>query len=836
VQLSPRLARAFCDPSERCRERAAALLGAAAAAAPDPAPLLAAALPALAARAGGAEEVEEVRLARARALAAAASAPRCTPALAAHLPLLLPPLVEALKDPFADLARAACAACAALSAALPPGALGGPAASELLTAAAAAAAHRHAAVRSAALEALEALAYAALTGGEGCEAEALLPPPLRALGCDRAPPLRAAARAACARLLLRAGGARQGLAAQTLPLLLLGLSEDGAGAGEEALRLLDALGASWSPSRARDADAAPDAAPDWMPPTLPRPPSPAARELVASFLPLLLPPTLAELRGWAAAPRAAAARLLLSLLLCCLPPSPGGACAPLEDALGRLIPALAGAIADAAAAGEAGEAAGASLLRCARALGSLAPPSLTLPLALHALRSGSGSASENGPGAMSAALAMLAAMLRSPPPQPLAAPEAAALAAALADSRLLEACAEHGGQLLAMAAACGRAAAVAAAGLEAPARAALRPPLFGALLALEAQQWQAGLTGGCAAAGLEALQADGGELYHAHCGALLAALTAEAEAFARTPPAQGGPACTPSRLPGALRALDALLRLAPTSALAPHCAQLGQLWGACCGAEAPPHAARDALMQLDAFLEARGAEAAACLMPAAPAILARALLPQLAWRAGKPAASARYTALVSLCTLLRSGCAPPAAGPPLLPLLTACLEDEQFAEMRRAAAHAMHILVGAGALDKAQLRQLAAAGARRLDDPLAAMRVCGAELAEACARAEARLAPCNNQPLPSLDPVLRALLLHCDDEDAAVRAAAGRAAAALSGCGLLPAPAAAEAAAAARAAARHKDEFAAVIEAANGAHGPSSPPRPRGRRAGGGLG
>jgi dynein assembly factor 5 len=333
----------------------------------------------------------------------------------------------------------------------------------------------------------------------------------------------------------------------------------------------------------------------------------------------------------------------------------------------------------------------------------------------------------------------------------------------------------------------------------------------------------------------------GGALYARHAGQLLASAAAEAASWPAEEKA-GGPAFF--RTPVALAAVSALLLAAPPAALRPHAAPLAAVFARACDPRAGAAMQRAALQLLDEALEARQSDALLCLAPALPSLLADALLPPLAWRAGRPAAAVRYSACVCVATLLRTSlqargdgggggghdaaaaAALADARPALLTALQACLEDEQAAEVRRAAAHGLHLLAraAAGPLDADQALALAAAAAARLDDGAAELRVCGAELAADAVRAAAAAAP-EGPTAGGTDyvPLLAALLLHCDDADAAVRAAAVAAATLLVASRLVQPSEATRAARAAREAAIRKDVFDDIIEAASGGTCPPVP-------------
>jgi len=343
-----------------------------------------------------------------------------------------------------------------------------------------------------------------------------------------------------------------------------------------------------------------------------------------------------------------------------------------------------------------------------------------------------------------------------------------------------------------------------------------------------------------ASASLSKLHGARGSLFESHAARMVAQLAAEAPSWRLAGPASTSapvPDAAPSTLPPAFSAFASLLRTIPPAQLRPVAHLLAQIFGDCCapsdaGEPPPPLLARAALQLLDRFLETGedGGSGAASLRPALAQLLGRALAPPLVWRSGKAAAAVRYAALVAMCTLLRVGDDVAAEAEPLqaalsdglLHSLCSCLEEEYYADMRRAAAHALHLLclrslpsppaVCAPLLSQHQRRVVGAAALRRLDDPLRELRVLNCQLAQSALRCEPE----------GWEAALLVLLAHCDDADAAVReAAAGAASAALAA-----APAqggdsarrrAAEAVGRARSAAVHPEAFNALASIAAGA-------------------
>jgi dynein assembly factor 5 len=855
---------------EKIRELATSLLAGLLAAAPSAAPLLAAVAPALRARASGAgsfaagEPSEEIRLAlvallaaaAARAHAAAAAEPHPLAPVAADVTAVL---VAALGDPFPELVKSAAAASFALASALPRAALA-PHAPPLLAALLAATGHRHAAVRLGALRALDALALAAAPPEAVAESIA---PGVRSLAFDAQPHVREALYGTLAGWLTRmtaplppgaaAAAARaHGLvqpprllhAPVLLPLLLLGATDDAPGLADAALRNVEAVADAWAAS-AGDGDAAMDIDEEvsdavsqeatpclWLPPPFSRRPSRAARAMVAALLPALLAPALSDLKEWSPGVRAAASRLLLASLLA----AEGAA----MHALHRILPALSAAVGDDDAP------TAARCVSCAHVLGRYISPSAWLPLALEPVVD-----ARAAPGARTCALLVLAALLRTSGGR-LSSADADAVAAALAAPPLADAAAEHA-PMRAQAAAAARNLAIAG-GAAAAATAA--PRLFRTLLSLSAATASAAASDAASAAptppseadvaaaaradeALEALALAAGrpsaELYAEHAGSLLRDLSAEAPRWAS------------ASAPG-LAAFCALLRRAPAGALAPHAARIAAVVAACAGGERPAGVRLAALSALGELAECpvRGAMA---LAPAARALLGRALAPQLAWRAGRAAAAARFAALAATEALLRRGGAAPddvaallrgddddvasasaqpasaqhPAGSALLRGLASCLEEDYYAETRCAAAHALAHALSAGGrrLRGAPRAWLSLELLKRLDDSRNDIRAAGAGALGAFVAAlpPAEASACASSDDASEDAwseacgthLVGALMPHLDDADAAVRRAVG--AVAVAAAARHPG-AAREAASRARATALHPESYDAVLAAA----------------------
>ena len=827
--LAPHLARLLCDPAEKCRELAAGLLRCAVARCVDGSTVLAAAAPSLAQRArAAAEAVEELRLAHVAVVGAAACSPGCRPSLAAHAADLAAVLCPALREQFADLVRAAAAASAALAAALPGEALAG-CAPALLQSLLVAVQHRHSAVRLAALAALHSLA---LSGALARDAVLLtLLPGARPLAFDAAPAVRLALYDAAAGWLAEPRVIAAGDVAHLLPLLLLGATDEAPGAAEAALGALERACAAALPGAAAGAPATEErhgehaqaAAPLWLPAPMARRPRASARQLVIASLPALLRPALADLKAWTPGVRAAAARLLLALCCCCEGEAAGS--------LDVLVPALCAAMGD----DDASQAA--RILSVVHILGRHTAVRVWLPLVLECAvgeRSGGCGATAGptaapaapGPTQRACALVILAALLRTC--AQLGARDACAVADALAAPQLAEACAEPGP--LRAQAALAAASLVAAASRTAGAHAGgvllpAAPQLFRTLLALRTAGGEAGCDdaphggGGAhptaspsspASVALTSLdEATGGTLYAEHAGALLRALCSECGSWA-SPSAPG------------FAALRALLRVAPPDALRPHAQLVASALGGCCRAEAEGGGAGlalAALRALDAVLEEP--PQAAALAPAAPALMRQLLAPLLVWRAGRTAAAVRYAALVALCTFLRTAAqhlspdalAACASGAQLVGSLGGCLEEDYYADMRLAAAHALHLLLtacGAALLSPDQRQRLQGELVRRLEDSRDEVRAAAATVLLALLHARP---PPDGPAADQADgaPLLAALMLHLDDPAELVRRAVG--CAAVEAARVHPA-AAREAATAARAVAQHKECYDAVLAVA----------------------
>ncbi|GAB4823764.1 hypothetical protein N2152v2_010810 [Parachlorella kessleri] len=159
------------------------------------------------------------------------------------------------------------------------------------------------------------------------------------------------------------------------------------------------------------------------------------------------------------------------------------------------------------------------------------------------------------------------------------------------------------------------------------------------------------------------------------------------------------------------------------------------------------------------------------------ALAEQVLLPALAWRAGQPAAVARFAALAALATMLDKGRLPGSAWLELarcgdmMRLLYQCLEEDYMSDTRMTACTALQHLLGSvgPSLSAEELRRALQELKKRLDDSSNAIRIA------ACATLATYLSYC--LPAAQLDSsgiaqLASSLLLHMDDPDPAVQEAA----------------------------------------------------------------
>ena len=831
IALAPLLAQALADPADKCRERAAAFMRGLVLRLADPGPLLAAALPVLARRAvvpsTDGEPVEEIRLEHVAVLAAALESPGGAAAARQLISSATVLLSGAVRDPFSELARAGCACTASLARCVAPDAESAahavPALVDALAQPGGALTHRHAAVRTAGIAALDALVHA---GGQLGETMLRAVPPCRALVQDASPAVRSALLQAAATWLASPAIVPDPDAPHVTSLLLLGCTDDAADVAKTALdgvemaaccRLADSM-----------ADAEP-AASVWLPPAFSRRPSSLCRALVAPQLAALVPAALADLKGWSPALRAAGARLLLACLVC----AEGGS----EDMLGVVVPALVHAVADSSPEQAA------RVVAIVHAVGTHTRPALWLPLVTDAV---AGSEQVVSHPRRANALVVLSALLHSCGMQ-LMPDDIRQVAWALTCAPLVESATQHGAVRMqaAVAVATLVQTLMRTCGDPAAALAPVAPSLFATLLTLrtrvsmdglaeedassgelsaDGQQSHADPASDTADIGLHHLDlATGGTLYASQAGAFLNALAPEASTWS-------SPTCR------GFLALCALLRTAPPHALAPHAATLAHILAACSASalrlakegnlNAGAHGLA-ALRALDATLES--APHAAALAPGCPSLLRDMLVPNLVWRAGRTAAATRYAALVACGTLLRSDALETAqleqvlATTSLLTSLCGCLDDDYYVDMRLGAAHAADLCLRACGPTWLPVHRLLVFNEliKRLDDSRDDVRVASAQVLTtfvnralhplfpaATAAGSASIDDVTPWAATHLPRLLACLMVHMDDDQAAVRGAAAEAAAAVAA--LLPADAA-RAVTAAQAAARHKDAYEAVL-------------------------
>ncbi|KAK9825376.1 hypothetical protein WJX81_006290 [Elliptochloris bilobata] len=721
------------DSVEAVREAAAALLAGAMGRVPDAPALVPAVAPALAMRLSGspgapAEPSEEVRLALAR-MAAGPVLAHGGEALGPATRDLSAALRHALADPCPDIIKAGCSGVAALAAQLPGEALAAVS-GDLARALAVDLAHAHSRVRLAALQALDTLVLQGICVAVLRETVA---PAVRALADDRAPAVREAAFATAAGWIRRHGGMEWRTA--LLPTALLALTDSVPPVAGRGVALVSGLADDLPDASDGAMEAVEDAEDDalaagayaaaaaagqarhvvFLQPFQARPAA-AVRVLVRQALPEVLPPVLADLRGWTPALRAAAARQLRAHVVLA-----EAAAAP---HLPQLLPALA------AAAGDEDAEVAQHVVATAQALGALVPVRHWLPLAAQAA-----GARAAAPERRACALVALSALLYGAGvAQQAADGQAAALvAAAVADEEAL-AC-DHPAVQRQILAVVTNAVALAGPRCEGSSR-----ELWRALLALQARGGAVPEPGSVA------------EGAHAAAGALAAALglaTPEALAAAHAAPlldelaqgAHGWEAGAPGQL-----ALAALLRACGPDTLRTLLPDALQVLHGCIA-----DFDRDPALRLTA-LEAAGElacrpDAPAALAGGGAAALARAaLLPPLAWRAGKAAAAVRFAALAALAALLRrrlldqADLASLAADAALLPLLCQMLDEDFYPESRAAAAAAAADLLailggGAGGGRDSHASAAAAALLVHAEDPSPAVAAAARQAASAFAAA-----------------------------------------------------------------------------------------------------
>ena len=828
MALTPLLAQALVDPADKCRERAAALVRGLVAGVADPGPLLAAALPVLARRAvvpsADGEPVEEIRLQHVAVLAAALESPGGAKAARQLVSCATGLLCGAVRDPYSELARAGCACTVGFARCVAPDAASAahavPALVDALSQGGGALTHRHAAVRGAGIAALDTLVH---SGGQAGETLLRAVPPCRALVHDASPAVRAALLQAASSWLASPSIVPDADAPHVTSLLLLGCTDDAADVARTALDGLEMAAGSRLGDSMTDADAA---ASVRLPPAFSRRPSGACRALVTPQLPVLVPAALADLKGWSPALRATGARLLLACLVC----AEGGA----DDVLGAVVPALVHAVADSSPEQAA------LVVDIVHVVGTHARPALWLPLVSESV---AGSEQAVSHARRANGLVVLSSLLQSCLMQ-LTPEDIRHVAWALTCAPLVESATQHGAVRMqaAVAVATLVQALLRTCGEPAAALAPVAPSLFATLLTLrtrvsmdglaeedatvgngthfDGQQPHADPASDTADIGLHHLDvATGGTLYASQAGAFLRALAPEASTW-RSPTSRG------------FLALCALLRTAPPHAMGPHAVTLAHILASCCASALQLAKGGDlnagalglaALRALDATLES--APHAAALAPGCPSLLRDTLVPNLVWRAGRTAAATRYAALVACGTLLRSGALEAAqleqvlGTTSLVTSLCSCLDDDYYVDMRLGAAHCADLCLRAcgPTLLPAHRALVFNELIKRLDDSRDDVRVASAQvlttfvtrtvhpLLSTVPPASEDVTPWTATHLPRL---LASLMVHMDDDQAAVRASASEAATAAAR--LLPADAA-RAVAAAQAAARHKDAYEAVL-------------------------
>jgi hypothetical protein len=339
------------DHVEACRSSSLTTFTQAAESAPDISDACSRLFPGLAQRMGDlpvAEPSEECRL-QVVQLVAALVQHLPAAALAAYRDDLSAIMCRAFEDGYHEIKKQGCTILQQACGKLPAAGLE-PQADKLLAALLPNLSHAHSKVRTAVLQALEALVAAGIPAGSMQQAVA---PALKPLAVDRAPGVRETLFSTVATWLGHAGRAAAGAShkvdpsvAETyapclLPLLLLGTSDEQASTAAAAWQLVHSVGAALASTATTSSstaamDTEPSAAPAASSSGSELPAS--SRALVQRLLPQLLPPAIKELTEWTVALRSSAARTLHHMLLLAGQGSTGH--------LPALLPALCSAIGD----------------------------------------------------------------------------------------------------------------------------------------------------------------------------------------------------------------------------------------------------------------------------------------------------------------------------------------------------------------------------------------------------------------------------------------------------------------------------------------------------------
>eukprot|EP00898_Chlorokybus_atmophyticus_P003699 jgi/Chlat1/432/Chrsp103S00944 len=735
----PSAVRLFSDAVEKCRELAIGLVTDVASLMPSVEMLLPAVMPVIRQRMGSTpvlEPSEEIRL-QLMQLVGDVLPKRDAGALQGFMDDVASIMCRSLLDTYHEIKKASCHGLVRIATTVPASAVEAHSAA-LVKALLTNVSHQHHRVRVAILEALTAIVPCGLPAGFMKE---ILAPGIRPLAFDRSLPVREAFFQAVARWL---GGGNPGGAANThvpalLPLLLLGITDDSSSIASETLCQTEAIADVWvqaqnemqtstskveyAAQRNGVAYSASLPAPfgDWHGHR-------KTTQMVTSFFSELLQPALEELKLWTAAGRLGAARLLYTLLVFAESHS--------TTKLDVLIPPLCSAISDDDVA------VAQRVVSCMHVIGHFTPAESWMPLVLDA----AGSKSTTTQRANS--LVMLAALLQSCPPDRFSTSclEQVAEACTSSDLRSSDHPAVRNQLLLVInnviRLAQGRCQPVA--GL-----------LFHALLQLQsAGAENPQLAAGASSAITQLAQAthtNPEALCSTHMSALLdEAITDHSEWSGQSP--------------GALL-FEALLQQTGSS-LQDHMDKVLMVFRDCLHADKDPALRIRLLRLLDRLFESDAH--ASALRAHAVEVLLELLAPAAVWKVGKSAAAVRYATMVALGTYFRRRLCDrdqlqqALASEQVLPVLTSCMEEDFYADTRRASCHAMEqlLLVAGAVLTDEQRRAIYPELLKRMDDSSDAIRL----LATACVYAFLQGMPAAYDDT-NTRYLLNGFLVHMDDRD-----------------------------------------------------------------------
>ncbi|CAD7702584.1 unnamed protein product [Ostreobium quekettii] len=756
------------DPVEKCRERALHLLTVGASRMVDIAPLLPALMPAVARRMGYPpvlESSEEVRLALVH-LVGGPVMERGGESLAGYLTEVTLLICRALQDQFHEVKKAGCTAVIRLCAVVTATQLAEHS-EALVQAVLAGLSHQHSRVRTACLQALDALVVRGLPAGMVSQKVA---PALQPQALDKV----LGVRQSCFEMIAGWLGAdREGVqeaecvdayGASLLPLLVLGATDEDQDLAAQTLALIDSAGVAYcnqadseetSRTGRQDAMEVDSASP--APGTsahaetteqyakellllLGKPytalPSAQTQRLVWHLLPDILPSMLQSLKEWTVTNRLANARGLHTLVAL--------SGAGIEKHLDTLLPAICTAVGD-----EDAKIAG-RLVSCVHLLGAHVPVASWMPLMLDQL-----SASRTSAAHLASTLVVLSSLLYS----------AGTLQHSISDDLLKKLAVGLGWREVQL---CGSPAvkhqltcvvanmlrlAGAQSGLVSREVCRTLLQLMGNGADGEARPVLLQLAVAC---GLEKIH----EIVDRHAGDILHYISEDAADWT-----ESSPNCQVFR---------ALLSCCGPEALRTLMTAVVPIMNSVLGDHSRDPALRLAYLNLLTSLIEDEAVGPVLGGPAAGSTLTDLLLPPLVWRAGKTATAVRFAAITALASFLALRLVDGVAlrerldAGDMLPAVFQALEEDYYADVRHTACYVMEhiILITGGLLTDAHRRALYPELLKRLDDSSNRVRVA------ACGPLRAFVATmppdyCST----NTGYLLAGMLIHMDDGEAGVREA-----------------------------------------------------------------